>query len=56
MIIRTVIAAGTALAAAAAHAQPPLSFADVFSLEMAADPQISPDGATVVYSAAPTTS
>ncbi|WP_412069792.1 prolyl oligopeptidase family serine peptidase [Rubrivirga sp. IMCC43871] len=37
--------------ATAAHAQspPPLGLMDVFELEYASDPQISPDGATVVY-------
>ncbi|XBQ16130.1 MAG: S9 family peptidase [Oceanicaulis sp.] len=43
----------TALAGALAAAQPaaggPLQFADVFGLEMAADPQISPNGETIAY-------
>ncbi|WBQ11270.1 S9 family peptidase [Hyphomonadaceae bacterium ML37] len=45
--------AGAVLAvssAASAHAEAgPLQFADVFSLEMAADVQISPDGRTIAY-------
>ena len=40
-----------ALLAPLAHAQdrPPLGLMDVFELEYASDPQISPDGETVVY-------
>ena len=36
-------------AATAAHAAPPLAAADVFELQWAADPQISPDGRQVAY-------
>ena len=35
--------------AAAAAAKPPLAPLDVFGLEWASDPEISPDGARVAY-------
>ncbi|MBO9664038.1 S9 family peptidase [Dokdonella sp.] len=56
MPIRPLAALLTALLATTAHAAPPaspsrvLTGEDLFNLEVAADPQISPDGRTVVYS------
>lgn len=49
MLARLLVLA--ALLAPLAHAQdrPPLGLMDVFELEYASDPQISPDGETVVY-------
>ncbi|MEO1040596.1 MAG: S9 family peptidase [Pseudomonadota bacterium] len=44
-----IISFSTVLAAPLAQAEEPLSFEDVFRLEMAADPQISADGGHVVY-------
>ncbi len=54
MINRTVLVAGLVAATATAapaplHAQSPFEPMDVFQLEYAADPQISPDGSQVVY-------
>ena len=49
LVCAAALAFSTILAAPCAHADGPLSFEDVFSLEMAADPQISADGEHVVY-------
>ena len=44
-----VLLAATVASAAAAQDRPPLGLLDVFELEYASDPQIAPDGETVVY-------
>ncbi|MEL6615311.1 MAG: DPP IV N-terminal domain-containing protein, partial [Bacteroidota bacterium] len=50
MSLRLLLAALVVLAAPAlAQDRPPLGLMDVFELEYASDPQISPDGETIVY-------
>ncbi|WP_412069384.1 prolyl oligopeptidase family serine peptidase [Rubrivirga sp. IMCC43871] len=51
-MLRPLLAALVLLAAPAALAQAPFTVDDVFSLEWAEDPQISPDGEHVVYARA----
>lgn len=47
--MRLVLAALLVATAASAQSPPPLGLMDVFEVEYASDPQISPDGETVVY-------
>jgi dipeptidyl aminopeptidase/acylaminoacyl peptidase len=53
MILRLIVGAAALAAAPLAHAQPvqggPFQAPDVFALEYASDPQISPDGARIAY-------
>ena len=50
MIMVLTVGAALALSSATESAEGgPLQFADIFSLEIAADPQISPDGEQIVY-------
>ena len=48
-ITRVLALAGALALPASTHAQPAFESMDVFQLEFAADPQISPDGSQVVY-------